>query len=273
MITLLLALALSQSAPPAKAESPAAAPLVAPAPAPNPNHAQAVALARQSITDFNVGDFGAALAEATQAYKLEPNPGLLYNLAQAHRALKHWERAEFFYRGYLRGKPNAPNRAQVEKLIAEMQTEIYNAQQEAKRVAAAKAAADARERERLRKEREKNATAAVPLVLSAPGSKGTLHAADSDLGFAYKTEVPQKHSHVAGITLVSIAAAAAIYAVVGFVENNSYNGWLSNAEAHPATVKWGNQPMTQSTAQVFDYSAWAASAVAAGCLTTGLIIW
>jgi tetratricopeptide (TPR) repeat protein len=272
MITLFLALALSQSSGPAVAPlvqpAPAATPLVTPAA--NPNHAQAVALARQSITDFNVGDFGAALAEATQAYKLEPNPGLLYNLAQAHRALKHWERAEFFYRGYLRGKPNARNRAEVERLITEMEGEVYKAQQEAKRVAAAKAAAQAaKDREAARRTAQN--TAAVPLVLSAQPSKGTIPAADSDL--TYKTEEPKKHSHVAGITLVSIAAAMAAYAVVGFVENNSYNGWLSNAQAHSLTVKWGSQPMTQSTAEVFDYSAWAASGVAAVCATTGLIIW
>ena len=84
-------------------------------------HAEAERLARQAITDYNVGDFKAALEEATKAYKLDPIPAILYNLGQVHRALHNWERAEFFYRGYLRGKPDAPNRAAVEKLIEEMQ--------------------------------------------------------------------------------------------------------------------------------------------------------
>src|SRR5579863_9001645 len=82
---------------------------------------EAEKLARQSMTDYNVGDFDSALKEATQAYKLDPRPGFLYNLGQVHRALHHWERAVFFFRGYLRGKPDAPNRAAVEKLIAEME--------------------------------------------------------------------------------------------------------------------------------------------------------
>ncbi|MHB1844303.1 MAG: hypothetical protein ACYCWW_05650, partial [Deltaproteobacteria bacterium] len=82
--------------------------------------AEAQALARRSIIEYNAGDFEKALLDAQQAYELEPLAGLLYNLGQCHRALHHWERAEFFYRGYLREKPGAKNRPEVERLIAEM---------------------------------------------------------------------------------------------------------------------------------------------------------
>lgn len=86
----------------------------------DPATREAEQLAKQSIVEYNVGDFDSALADATKAYKLKPLPGLLYDLAQCHRALHHWEKAEFFYRGYLREKPSAPNREAVEGLIAEM---------------------------------------------------------------------------------------------------------------------------------------------------------
>src|SRR3974390_1169709 len=81
---------------------------------------EAERLFRQSNIEFNAGDFEKALRDATQAYELDPKPGFLYNLGQCHKALHHWERAEFFYRGYLREKPDASNRVAVEALIAQM---------------------------------------------------------------------------------------------------------------------------------------------------------
>jgi hypothetical protein len=82
---------------------------------------EAERLVKQSIVEYNVGDFDAALADVTKAYKLRPAPALLFNIGQCHRALHHWEKAEFFYRGYLREKPDASNREKVEALIEEMQ--------------------------------------------------------------------------------------------------------------------------------------------------------
>ncbi|MHB1845948.1 MAG: hypothetical protein ACYCWW_14070 [Deltaproteobacteria bacterium] len=81
---------------------------------------RAQALARRSIVEYDAGEFEKALVDATRAYELAHVPGLLFDLGQCHRALHHWERAAFFYRGYLRGKPSAKNRAEVLALIAEM---------------------------------------------------------------------------------------------------------------------------------------------------------
>ncbi len=80
-------------------------------------------LAKRSMIEYDAGDFDKALADAQKAYELDPVPALLYNLGQVHRALHHWERAEFFYRGYLRRKPTAPNRSSVRALIAEMEAQ------------------------------------------------------------------------------------------------------------------------------------------------------
>ena len=82
---------------------------------------EAQQLARRSIVEYNAGEFEKALADATRAYEIAPIPALLYNLGQCHRVLHHWERAAFFYRGYLRGKPTAGNRSEVRALIAEME--------------------------------------------------------------------------------------------------------------------------------------------------------
>jgi len=81
-------------------------------------------LSRRSIVEYNAGEFDKALVDITRAYELDPRPGLLYNLAQCHRALEHWKQAKFFFEGYLRGMPQAANRKQVVKLIAEAQEKI-----------------------------------------------------------------------------------------------------------------------------------------------------
>lgn len=75
------------------------------------------------MTEYNLGYFGRALKDAEAAYRLDPLPALLFNLGQCHRALKHWERAEFFYRSYLRNNPGAKNKELVHELIDKMLAE------------------------------------------------------------------------------------------------------------------------------------------------------
>ena len=78
-------------------------------------------LIKQMMVDYNTGDFQGALDKATIAYRIKPLPALLFNIAQFHKALHQWERAEFFFHRYLNERPDAPNREQVEKLIVEVQ--------------------------------------------------------------------------------------------------------------------------------------------------------
>jgi tetratricopeptide (TPR) repeat protein len=78
-------------------------------------------LARQHFekgqTHYKLGQFEEALSEYSQAYKLAPLAGFLFNIGQCHRRLEDHEQAIFFLKGYLREKPKAKNRALVEKLI------------------------------------------------------------------------------------------------------------------------------------------------------------
>src|SRR5687767_11122360 len=76
--------------------------------------ADAKARAEKGNTHYKLGRFDDALAEYSAAYEIYPAPGLLFNIGQCHKNLKHYERAVFFFEGYLREKPNAPNRALVE---------------------------------------------------------------------------------------------------------------------------------------------------------------
>ncbi len=84
--------------------------------------AEAKALYEKGINHYNLGEFDPAIAAFRQAYGISSAPGLLFNIAQAFRLKKDYEQASYFYTTYLRLKPDAPNRADVEARIGEMKT-------------------------------------------------------------------------------------------------------------------------------------------------------
>jgi tetratricopeptide (TPR) repeat protein len=83
--------------------------------------AQAKAQVKKAQLDYKLARFEQALADYTYAYELYPAPALLFNLGQCHRNLKNYERAIFFFEGYLREAPkiDPDQRALTEDLIAE----------------------------------------------------------------------------------------------------------------------------------------------------------
>lgn len=83
---------------------------------------EAKALYDKGITHYNLGEFDPAIAAFREAYAISSAPGLLFNIAQSFRLKKDYEQASYFYATYLRLKPDATNRADVEARIAEMNT-------------------------------------------------------------------------------------------------------------------------------------------------------
>src|SRR5215471_18685451 len=69
---------------------------------------------------YNLNEFTEALQDFKEAYRLRPDPAFLFNIAQCERQLGDLEEAIKFYRSYLRNKPDAPNKREVEKKIDEM---------------------------------------------------------------------------------------------------------------------------------------------------------
>jgi tetratricopeptide (TPR) repeat protein len=88
---------------------------------------------REGTRQYDLGDYQKALELFKRAYLLYEEPSILFNSAQCERQLKHPEEAVKLYKSYLRKVPDAPNRADVEKMIQRLETEI--AQQEAERKA------------------------------------------------------------------------------------------------------------------------------------------
>jgi tetratricopeptide (TPR) repeat protein len=76
-------------------------------------------------TAYKLGKFEVALGHYNKAYELYAAPALLFNIGQCHRELGHWERAAFFYEGYLRAMPSDdPNRAFVEGLLKDVKQSL-----------------------------------------------------------------------------------------------------------------------------------------------------
>jgi tetratricopeptide (TPR) repeat protein len=82
---------------------------------------RAFALSQEGSARFDLGKFDEAIDLFQKAYEVYPYPEALYNIAQAYRMKKDYERAVFFYKSYLRNHPNAPNRVAVEARIQEME--------------------------------------------------------------------------------------------------------------------------------------------------------
>jgi tetratricopeptide (TPR) repeat protein len=79
---------------------------------------------------YDLGEFQKALAAYSEAYRLMPLPGFLFNIAQCHRQLGRPERAGFFYRRYLTLSKDEPsNAALVKELIAEMDGAVLKEQE------------------------------------------------------------------------------------------------------------------------------------------------
>jgi tetratricopeptide (TPR) repeat protein len=84
----------------------------------------------EGLKHYNLGEYKEALAAFKSGYRLKPDPSFLFNLGQCYRQLGDPAAATTSYRAYRREAPNSANRAEVERLIQQMETAI--AEQRAK---------------------------------------------------------------------------------------------------------------------------------------------
>ncbi len=203
---------------------------------------QAAELAHRSMAEYDAGLFSDALRDAQAAYLKDPKPGLLFNIAQVHRAMHHWEQAEFNYRRYLAEKRDAPNRAAVEQLIAEMQ-------QKEKEEAAEKAAPPA----------------VAPVIVEAPPPEPKPAPASA----VTAPVAPPHHSHAisislgaAGIVMLGLMAAA-------IVEVAAYNGTYGSG----ATKGQQYDASQYNLANVSQYGDFFAGALGVAGLTGAALTW
>jgi tetratricopeptide (TPR) repeat protein len=78
----------------------------------------------RGIQQFDRHRYEAALRTFTRAYQLAPAPPIVFNMAQCHQALGNDERAAESYRLFLQLAPDAPNRADVERKLRQLDAHI-----------------------------------------------------------------------------------------------------------------------------------------------------
>jgi hypothetical protein len=82
--------------------------------------AEAKAHYDQGTVHFNLDEWPQAIEEFRAAYRAYPDAIFLYNIAQCYRKMGNPAEALSFYKKYLRERPDAPNRTEVEKRIDEL---------------------------------------------------------------------------------------------------------------------------------------------------------
>jgi tetratricopeptide (TPR) repeat protein len=82
---------------------------------------------QNGLVHYDLGEFGEALSQFKDAYRMVQDPAFLFNIAQCHRRLGQNVEALEFYRNFLRRSPNAANRGEVEHRIQEIEREIQSA--------------------------------------------------------------------------------------------------------------------------------------------------
>jgi tetratricopeptide (TPR) repeat protein len=83
--------------------------------------AQAKALYERATRFYDVGKYGEAIADYQQAYLLTEDPVLLFDIGQSYRLWDRPDEAIRSYKNYLRKRPDASNRADVERKIGDLQ--------------------------------------------------------------------------------------------------------------------------------------------------------
>lgn len=78
---------------------------------------------------YRLGRFADAAESYRAAYEAAPLPALLFNLGQCHRQLRQYDRAIFFYEGYLEGDADPESRRLTRELIRESKQRLAELRQ------------------------------------------------------------------------------------------------------------------------------------------------
>jgi tetratricopeptide (TPR) repeat protein len=237
----------------------------------SPQARDAQELVHASILDFDLGNFEKALTEAEQAYRLYPLAQILFNIGQCHRALKHWERAAFFYERYLSRLPAAPNRSKVEALLAEVQ---YRLKVEQLQAPPAEPAVPPAKVEPKPEEPAEPAHPILPSTEAAPAESVPAAALEPE---TKKVAAKPSHSHKVSYVLGAVAVASLAVVVIGVVEVEDFQSLIGRVN-HPVSYSaW--VPDQQSALNeapsipVWEWVAGATGAVALGTGTAAVLTW
>jgi tetratricopeptide (TPR) repeat protein len=86
--------------------------------------ARASALYSRGMAHYQLEEYSAAIEKWEEGFRLKPVPEFLFNIAQAYRLSHRPTRALAFYRKFLRMRPDASNRGEVEAYIGALNATI-----------------------------------------------------------------------------------------------------------------------------------------------------
>ncbi len=78
----------------------------------------------QGTAHYKKGEWDLAIEQFELCYKNLPQPVFLFNIAQSHNKAGRPQQALDFYKRYLNDAPTAPNRAEVEQTVAELEQQV-----------------------------------------------------------------------------------------------------------------------------------------------------
>jgi tetratricopeptide (TPR) repeat protein len=79
---------------------------------------------------YDLREYPAVLEDFKESFRLSGDPSLLFNIAQCHRLLEHYEDALASYKRFLARSPETPVRPEVERRMAEIQKILEEHKQE-----------------------------------------------------------------------------------------------------------------------------------------------
>jgi tetratricopeptide (TPR) repeat protein len=205
--------------------------------------AKARALTERATRQYNLGEYAAAVEAFKAAYDEFPEPSLLYNIAQCERQLGHKPRAITLYKSYLRETPDAPNAADVRRLIASLEQAVAH-EDELRRQTA---------------QETKSTPTAAPFAAAPPSS-----ATPSVPPAAAEAKPWHKRPAPWALTMGGVVAAAAGATLIGLGESAA-----STAQTAPTLPeRYG----AADDARVFRPTGYALLGVGAAALVTGVVL-
>lgn len=203
---------------------------------------------------YTLGRFAEAIEEFEQAYELRSEPVFLYNIAQSHRQNNSPQRAIFFYRRYLEADPEAKNRAEVEKRIKDMETQL-NAKTE---TAAAPQAGPAP---------TPPPAASPPVTQPAPAAAATPTTAAAQVQAEPAPSVSSGHGlRVTGVALGAVGVVGMAAGIYFGLHANSLYGEATK----PNTVYDYSKDQSSKTFRTME---WVALGVGGAAIATGAVLY
>ncbi|HZL19644.1 MAG TPA: tetratricopeptide repeat protein [Polyangia bacterium] len=204
---------------------------------------------QKGIAEYNLGHFTDAIAQFERAYEEDRAPILLFNIAQSHRQAGNTEKAIFFYRRYLEEKPNAANRSDIEKRIADLDDVL-------KRQAAVKTQPPPE----VQVPEGQPTAQSVAVEPSSPAATAVVIVPPSPA-----PEAPQRGLRVAGIVTASVGMAGVVAGVVFSAKVRSASNDVTDAKTF--------DPAEQSSGKTAATLQWVCYGAGIAAIVTGAVLY